>query len=205
MSKIVGGTIGKCRIEYTLDLKNIKKRTSSSSTVAIDNEIRECSLHNPYSDTKFKSSVLSLSFRDELLQEVHVAGLPRNESVTLQIPIDSHAADILESAHNEFTLDGNDLVYVDLKQALSRPDRQFSDDNVYRGDQNTDLRVIVSAVSHGAAASGNLYFHRSETVEPSKENLTSTVDSVYLMSGENHQISFYINGRLANRSHFCVI
>ena len=183
LHKLETTNVGECRIEYQLDLEK-KQGGGVFNGDEIRNEIRECSSHNPYADTPTKSSVLSLTFQDALFRDVHVARLPQNQSVTLQIPVEPLDAEKI--VQNHFELDGNDLVYADLKTALS---------GIYDGGQNTDLHVVVSVASHLAADDGGLLnFHRSYLMEPSKQNLSLTVDSTYGLN-EDRKISFHVNGR----------
>ena len=176
-------TVGECYIEYNLNL--LKGGGANSLDVdEIQNEIRECSIHNPYAETQSKSSVLSLTFQDALFRDVHVSRLPQNQSVTMRIPVESREEAVVK---NLFVVDGNDLVYTDPKTALG---------GIYGGEQNTDLWVVVSVTSRSVAdaSSGSLHFHRSESVEPSKGNLSSTVVSTYSMNADR-KISFHVNGR----------
>ena len=179
--------VGECHFEYQLDLKIKQGNGGVFDGDEIRNEIRECSSHNPYADIPTKSSILSLTFQDALFRDVHVRRLPQNQSVTLKIPVEAREADAV--AQNQFELDGNDLVYADLKKALSE---------VYDGGLNTDLRVVVAVTSRTAAADANsggqLYFHRSDLIEPSKGNLSLTVDSIYALDVDR-EIVFHVNGR----------
>uniref|UniRef100_A0A7M5VDM8 PLAT domain-containing protein n=3 Tax=Clytia hemisphaerica TaxID=252671 RepID=A0A7M5VDM8_9CNID len=142
--------VGECKFDYQIMSKQ-----------QMANEIRECSRHNPYARTDSNSSIASLTFKDDSLNEVAIKDLSRNESVKLSIPTTPETAE----PRNVFTLKKNELAYINIRKALA---------HIYSGDLNTALTVSVN-VTQGVQNDGLLYIHRSEMIEPQKKNMTTVV------------------------------
>jgi len=160
-------TTGNCVIEYEMNLRAAVIPTGDIT------EITECSLHNPYAETSSKSSIVSLTFQDELRNELKIKNLPQNESVVLRLPI---TYPYVTHKRNDFQLRAYELVYIDLKEALP---------STFQGETNKVLFVSMNITNDGVQK-GALFVHLSDEWEPKRWN-TSTVVDVLSIEGNSNQ------------------